>query len=199
MQQDDRWAGSGPLVANRRPVGRVHLAHRRPCSAGAGLTVHGPDPRPGPGPALSSVVIPPATIRHPVTGRPDGSMTRIRLQNHTLAGETQGQPLTYAMPEHGPSQERPPGGRSARSRGESADAYICGSPCHSRRGPSRRHTAAALTDRPPFRLPGERRGLPGEPRGGFDGGGEVVAVVIGVVLRYVLSVVALDPVGTPGR
>ena len=35
-------------------------------------------------------------------------------------------------------------------------------------------------------------------RSGFDGGCEVVAVVIGPVLRYVLSLVALDPVGTPG-
>jgi hypothetical protein len=132
MQQDDRRAGADPLVANRRPVGRAHLAQRRPCTAGAGLTVHGPDPRPGPGPALSSVVIPPATIRHPVTGHPDGSMTRIRLQNHTLAGETQGQPLTYAMPEHGPSQERPPGGyRRGRPSDpppghESADRLACG-------------------------------------------------------------------------
>ena len=86
MEQDDRWTGSDPLVANRRPVGRAHLAQRRPCSAGAGLPVHGPDPTPGPGPALSSVLIPSATIRHRVTGRPDGAMTRIRPQNPTHAG-----------------------------------------------------------------------------------------------------------------
>jgi hypothetical protein len=95
MEQDDRRTGSGPLVANRRPVGRAHLAQRRPCSAGAGLPGHGPILLPGPGQALSSLVIPSATIRHRVAGRPGRRYDQNQPANpHTPAGETPGQRLT---------------------------------------------------------------------------------------------------------